>query len=209
MARTKDLSHAVRGAHILILVSGYNAIPCFWAPGVVATEAEAPRSHTAQRPSSFLPPHRHTQDGANFTPSAHVSGRTRWSIEPLQKLQELHFMLDAHVGNRYLHHAWTLRDSGYPLVAAQSRDTARDRFIQRRRHHFDGVRDYAQRFPTVEVDTTFYACPSTRSVANWNARTPDEFIFAVKVPLTITHERVLVDCDPLHEFLATMDLLAS
>jgi uncharacterized protein YecE (DUF72 family) len=67
---------------------------------------------------------------------------------------------------------------------------------------------YAQRFPTVEVDSTFYACPSTRTVANWNARTPDEFVFSVKVPQTITHERVLVDCDgPLHEFLTTMDLL--
>jgi uncharacterized protein YecE (DUF72 family) len=67
---------------------------------------------------------------------------------------------------------------------------------------------YAQRFPTVEVDATFYACPSARTVANWNARTPDEFIFSVKVPQTITHEKVLLDCDAaLNEFLTTMDLL--
>jgi hypothetical protein len=32
---------------------------------------------------------------------------------------------------------------------------------------------YAERFLTVEVDSTFYACPTARTVENWNARTPD------------------------------------
>jgi len=32
---------------------------------------------------------------------------------------------------------------------------------------------YAERFHTVEGDSTFYACPSARTVENWNARTPD------------------------------------
>ena len=32
---------------------------------------------------------------------------------------------------------------------------------------------YAERFQTVEVDSTFYACPTARTVENWNARTPD------------------------------------
>ena len=67
---------------------------------------------------------------------------------------------------------------------------------------------YAERFHTVEVDSTFYACPSARTVANWGARTPEGFIFSVKVPQVITHEKVLVDCDSdLHEFLNTIDLL--
>jgi len=52
---------------------------------------------------------------------------------------------------------------------------------------------YAKHFHTVEVDSTFYACPSARTVNNWNARTPDGFIFSVKVPQSITHEKVLVD----------------
>jgi uncharacterized protein YecE (DUF72 family) len=67
---------------------------------------------------------------------------------------------------------------------------------------------YAERFHTVEVDSTFYACPSPRTVANWAARTPEDFIFSVKVPQVITHEKVLVDCDAnFHEFLNTMNLL--
>lgn len=67
---------------------------------------------------------------------------------------------------------------------------------------------YAQHFNTVEVDSTFYACPTARTVSNWASRTPEGFIFSVKVPQEITHERVLVDCDkPLKEFLDTMGIL--
>jgi uncharacterized protein YecE (DUF72 family) len=67
---------------------------------------------------------------------------------------------------------------------------------------------YAEHFHTVEVDSTFYACPTPRTVSNWAARTPEGFIFSLKVPQTITHDKVLVDCDAeLSEFLETMDIL--
>jgi uncharacterized protein YecE (DUF72 family) len=67
---------------------------------------------------------------------------------------------------------------------------------------------YAEQFDTVEVDSTFYACPSSRTVSNWASRTPDGFIFSVKVPQTITHEKVLLDCEAeLNQFLETMELL--
>jgi uncharacterized protein YecE (DUF72 family) len=67
---------------------------------------------------------------------------------------------------------------------------------------------YAERFHTVEVDSTFYACPTARTVENWNARTPQGFVFSVKVPQTITHDKVLVDCDAeFSEFMETMDIL--
>jgi uncharacterized protein YecE (DUF72 family) len=67
---------------------------------------------------------------------------------------------------------------------------------------------YAERFHSVEVDSTFYACPTARTVENWKARTPDGFIFSVKVPQTITHDKVLVDCQgEWKEFLETMDIL--
>lgn len=67
---------------------------------------------------------------------------------------------------------------------------------------------YADHFHTVEVDSTFYACPSARVVSNWAARTPEGFLFAVKVPQRITHEKLLVNCDPdLKQFLDTMDIL--
>jgi len=67
---------------------------------------------------------------------------------------------------------------------------------------------YAQQFATVEVDSTFYGCPSTRTVNNWATRTPEGFIFSVKVPQVITHEKALVDCDSeFEEFVKTMDIL--
>jgi uncharacterized protein YecE (DUF72 family) len=72
----------------------------------------------------------------------------------------------------------------------------------------DYLQFYAERFHTVEVDSTFYACPTASTVQNWNARTPEGFIFSVKVPQTITHDKVLVDCDAdFSEFLETMDIL--
>src|SRR6266446_503480 len=67
---------------------------------------------------------------------------------------------------------------------------------------------YATQFGAVEVDSTFYGCPSANTVNNWSARTPDDFIFSVKIPQTITHEKALVDCDSeLEEFVKTMDIL--
>jgi uncharacterized protein YecE (DUF72 family) len=67
---------------------------------------------------------------------------------------------------------------------------------------------YGQHFSSVEIDSTFYACPADRVVANWGARVPEGFVFSAKVPQVITHEKVLRDCSgELGEFLKTMDLL--
>src|SRR5277367_5195446 len=56
------------------------------------------------------------------------------------------------------------------------------------------LRFYAERFDTVEIDSTFYGCPQPKTVSNWHDRTPSGFIFSVKVPQAITHEKILVDC---------------
>jgi uncharacterized protein YecE (DUF72 family) len=50
---------------------------------------------------------------------------------------------------------------------------------------------YAQHFPIVEVNTTYYRIPSRRLVQSWVDRTPDGFVFDVKPPrqLTSTPER--------------------
>src|SRR3989441_4210053 len=67
---------------------------------------------------------------------------------------------------------------------------------------------YAQRFSTVEVDSTFYRIPSAEMVRGWKEHTPDDFIFAAKVPRSITHEKVLADAEnDLASFLKVMDLL--
>ena len=68
--------------------------------------------------------------------------------------------------------------------------------------------EYAEHFDTVEVDSTFYRSPSASMVKNWRDRTPAGFVFAAKIPRTITHDKVLVDCSTeLKEFLGVMDLL--
>ncbi|OLB32677.1 MAG: hypothetical protein AUH13_03605 [Acidobacteria bacterium 13_2_20CM_58_27] len=41
---------------------------------------------------------------------------------------------------------------------------------------------YAQHFDTVEVDSTFYATPNVNVVRSWNAKPPEGFLFAAKVP---------------------------
>ena len=67
---------------------------------------------------------------------------------------------------------------------------------------------YATKFDTVEVDSTFYRIPSAQTVMGWNRKTPGGFIFSVKVPQVITHEKMLVDCKAeLSEFAETMELL--
>jgi uncharacterized protein YecE (DUF72 family) len=67
---------------------------------------------------------------------------------------------------------------------------------------------YATKFATVEVDSTFYGCPSANTVTNWAARTPEDFTFSVKIPQVITHEKALVDSDSeFEEFVKTMDVL--
>jgi uncharacterized protein YecE (DUF72 family) len=64
---------------------------------------------------------------------------------------------------------------------------------------------YARAFETVEIDSTFYAVPSPRVVASWAARVPDDFVFALKLPQEITHERRLRDSgDLLDDFVGAV-----
>ncbi len=67
---------------------------------------------------------------------------------------------------------------------------------------------YATKFDTVEVDATFYRTPSAATVNGWARKTPDGFIFSVKVPQAITHEKMLVGTEAeFKQFLETMELL--
>jgi uncharacterized protein YecE (DUF72 family) len=67
---------------------------------------------------------------------------------------------------------------------------------------------YAQHFDVVEVDASFYRVPSAAAVRSWQRRTPPGFLFALKVPQVITHERGLVDCErDLTDFLRAVEPL--
>lgn len=67
---------------------------------------------------------------------------------------------------------------------------------------------YATQFDTVEVDSTFYGPPALAAVQAWYAKTPANFVFALKIPQVITHEKVLVGAeDDLTQFLKTVEAL--
>ena len=47
---------------------------------------------------------------------------------------------------------------------------------------------YAERFPTVEINYTFYRMPTETLVAGWAAQTPDPYRITLKAPRRITHD---------------------
>ena len=53
------------------------------------------------------------------------------------------------------------------------------------------LRAYSRIFDTAEINSTFYRAPSPGMVIGWARYTPDEFVFAAKVPQTVTHDRLL------------------
>jgi uncharacterized protein YecE (DUF72 family) len=64
---------------------------------------------------------------------------------------------------------------------------------------------YAERFTTVEIDSTFYGTPRPTVVGGWYDRTPPAFVFAAKFPRTITHDKQLEAAEPeAAEFVEVM-----
>jgi uncharacterized protein YecE (DUF72 family) len=61
---------------------------------------------------------------------------------------------------------------------------------------------YAQRYATVENNSTFYRLPSPQTFADWRARTPEGFVMAVKASRYLTHVRRLRDpAEPVERLL--------
>lgn len=50
---------------------------------------------------------------------------------------------------------------------------------------------YAERFPTVEINNTFYRMPDAETLSSWTREVPAAFRFAIKAPQTITHRKRL------------------
>lgn len=72
----------------------------------------------------------------------------------------------------------------------------------------DFLIEYSKHYDTVEIDATFYAIPAARTVDGWRDKTPEDFVFATKVPKSITHDNFLENCeDELTAYLDTMDRL--
>ncbi|NJC70284.1 DUF72 domain-containing protein [Planosporangium thailandense] len=61
---------------------------------------------------------------------------------------------------------------------------------------------YAAAFATVEVNNAFYRLPERSTFADWRARTPDDFVVAVKMSRYLTHIKRLRDPqEPVARFL--------
>lgn len=63
---------------------------------------------------------------------------------------------------------------------------------------------YAERFPTVEINYTFYRTPNAAVLKGWNDATPAHFKLTLKAPKRITHDARLKDCgEPVGRFCET------
>jgi uncharacterized protein YecE (DUF72 family) len=61
---------------------------------------------------------------------------------------------------------------------------------------------YAERFPTVEINYTFYRAPTEKILDGWSKATPDPYRLTLKAPKRITHDARLRDCgDAVRQFM--------
>jgi uncharacterized protein YecE (DUF72 family) len=65
----------------------------------------------------------------------------------------------------------------------------------------DMLRYYAQRFPTVEINNTFYRMPTEKLLSGWAEQVPEDFTFVIKAPKRITHDQRLKECRDLLAYL--------
>jgi uncharacterized protein YecE (DUF72 family) len=70
------------------------------------------------------------------------------------------------------------------------------------------LRFYAGRFPTVEINNTFYRMPKVKTLEQWRSEVPAGFIFALKASQRITHIQRLKDAaDSVDYFFRTAKAL--
>ena len=75
------------------------------------------------------------------------------------------------------------------------------------------LRAYCKIFKSVEIDSTFYRYPSKGTVMGWTRYSPEEFVFAAKLPGLITHDKKLQITEGIGEdldrFIELMEPLTS
>jgi len=54
---------------------------------------------------------------------------------------------------------------------------------------------YSSKFNSVEINSTFYHMPRSATVGKWLECSPDDFVFSLKAPKTITHIKRLSDVE--------------
>jgi uncharacterized protein YecE (DUF72 family) len=67
---------------------------------------------------------------------------------------------------------------------------------------------YAARFPTVEVNNTFYRLPDREVFAQWGQRVSDGFCFSLKMSRYLSHiKRLKAPAEPLHRFASRAEAM--
>src|SRR5262245_4099933 len=78
----------------------------------------------------------------------------------------------------------------------------KDRFYPAQVPQRSWLEYYAAEFATVEVNNAFYRLPERSTFSDWASRTPDGFLFAVKMSRFLTHIKRLREPDePVSRFL--------
>jgi uncharacterized protein YecE (DUF72 family) len=79
----------------------------------------------------------------------------------------------------------------------------RDTFYPRGVSQREWLEFYGARFATVESNAAFYRLPEEKTFADWAARTPADFVWAVKVSRFLTHVRRLREpAEPVERFMS-------
>ena len=65
----------------------------------------------------------------------------------------------------------------------------------------DMLRFYAERFPTVEINNTFYRMPKEALLQGWAEQVPESFSFVIKASKRITDDKRLKECGELLAYL--------
>lgn len=69
---------------------------------------------------------------------------------------------------------------------------------------------YAQHFPTVEVNSTFYHLPKEKTVQGWRRRTPEGFVLSLKMSRYVSHILRFEDAEePIAQFYTLARALGS
>jgi uncharacterized protein YecE (DUF72 family) len=71
------------------------------------------------------------------------------------------------------------------------------------------LEEYSRHFNSVEVNSSFYRVPSISTIEKWKKQTSDNFLFSLKVPKKITHEKLATKPDYLEYFLNNVSHLGS
>lgn len=71
------------------------------------------------------------------------------------------------------------------------------------------LKEYAQLFQSVEINTSFYGTPKLETFLKWANSVPDDFIFSVKLFQGFTHIGRLANVKGLDEFVDHMSVLGN